>query len=318
MNLIQEVLRAEQRIRHYIKETPLEYSSALSQMTGCQVFLKLENLQHTGSFKARGAMNKLLALTPVQRDKGVVTASTGNHGAAVAFGLCTLKMKGIVFVPEAASPTKVEAIRRLGAEVRVHGKDSVQTEIFARQYAEQNAMVYVSPYNDPQVISGQGTIAVELARQLDRIDAVFVALGGGGMMAGVAGYLKSVFESAKVIACSPQNSCVMIESMKAGRILEIDSLPTLSDGTAGGVEPNAITFDPCYRLIDESVLVTEEEIRETMLMFIETQRMLIEGAAAVAVKAFLKTYEQWRGKNVVVVVCGGNVSLKTLRAILQS
>ncbi len=318
MNLIQEVLRAEQRIRDYIKETPLEYSLALSQMTGGQVFLKLENLQHTGSFKARGAMSKLLTLTPVQRDKGVVTASTGNHGAAIAFGLHTLKMKGMVFVPEGASLTKVEAIRRLGAEVRVHGKDSVQTEILARQYAEQNAMVYVSPYNDPQVIGGQGTIAVELARQLDHIDAVFVALGGGGMIAGIAGYLKSVFESTKVIACSPQNSCVMIESMKAGRILEIDSLPTLSDGTAGGVEPNAITFDPCCRLIDESVLVTEEEIRETMLMFIETQHLLIEGSAAVAVKAFLKTHEQWRGKNVVVVICGGNVSLKTLRAILQS
>jgi threonine dehydratase len=318
MNLIEEVLHAEHWIHRYIKETPLEYSLALSQMTGCEVFLKLENLQHTGSFKARGAMNKLLALTPEQRAQGVVTASTGNHGAAVAFGLRTLKMQGMVFVPEEASPTKVEAIRRLGAEVRVHGKDSVQTEIFARQYAEQNAMVYVSPYNDPQVIGGQGTIAVELVRQLDRIDAVFVALGGGGMIAGIAGYLKTVFASAKVIACSPQNSCVMIESMKAGRILEINSLPTLSDGTAGGVEPNAITFEPCCRLIDESVLVMEEEIRETMLMFIETHHLLIEGSAAVAVKAFLKTHEQWRGKNVVVVICGGNVSLKTLREILQT
>jgi len=317
MNLIQEVLKAEQRIRRYIKETPVEYSLALSQMTGCQVFVKLENLQHTGSFKARGAMNKLLALTPEQRAQGVVTASTGNHGAAVAFGLRTLKMQGMVFVPEEASPTKVEAIRRLGAEVRVHGKDSVQTEIFARQYAEQNAMVYVSPYNDPQVIGGQGTIAVELARQLDRIDAVFVSLGGGGMIAGIAGYLKSIFESTKIIACSPQNSCVMVESMKAGRILELDSLPTLSDGTAGGVESNAITFDLCRQFIDESVLVSEEEIRETMLLFMETHHLLIEGSAAVAVKAFLKTHEKWRGKNVVVVICGGNVSLKTLRAILQ-
>jgi threonine dehydratase len=316
MNLIQEVLKAEHRIRRHIKETPLEYSLVLSQMTGCQVFLKLENLQHTGSFKARGAMNKLLALTPEQRAQGVVTASTGNHGAAVAFGLRTLKMNGMVFVPEEASPTKVEAIRRLGAEVRVQGQDSVQTEIFARQYAEQNAMVYVSPYNDPQVVGGQGTIAVELARQLDHVDVVFVSLGGGGMLAGIAGYLKAVFEAAKVIAGSPQNSCVMIESMKAGRILEIDSLPTLSDGTAGGVEPNAITFEPCRRLIDESVLVTEEEIRETMLLFIETQHLLIEGSAAVAVQAFLKTHEQWRSKNVVVVICGGNVSLKTLRTIL--
>jgi threonine dehydratase len=192
----------------------------------------------------------------------------------------------------------------------------VQTEIFARQYAGQNAMIYVSPYNDPQVVGGQGTIAVELARQLDHVDAVFVPLGGGGIITGIASFLKTVFPSTKVVGCSPQNSCVMVESMKAGRILELESLPTLSDGTAGGVEPNAITFEPCCRLIDETVLVTEEEIRETMLMFIETHHMLIEGSAAVAVKAFLKTHESWRGKNVVVVISGGNVSLKTLRGIL--
>jgi threonine dehydratase len=312
----QEVLQAEQRIRRYVRETPLDYSFYLSQTTGCHVYLKLENLQHTGSFKARGAMSKLLSLAPEQRAKGVVAASTGNHGAAAAFGLYTLGMKGIIFVPEQASPAKVEAIRRFGAEVRVHGIDSVVTEIYARRYAEQNGMTYISPYNDPQVIAGQGTIAVELARQLDRIDAIFVSLGGGGLISGIAGYLKSIHDEVTVIGCSPENSPVMIESMKAGRILEMESQPTLSDGTAGGIEADAITFDLCRKLIDDYVLVTEDEIRETMRTFIETHHLLIEGSAAVAIKGFLKKQEVFRGKNVVIVICGGNISLATLKAIL--
>jgi len=179
-----EVLQAEDRIRAYIRTTPLDYSLALSQSTGCNVFLKLENLQHTGSFKVRGALSKLLSLTPEERSHGVVTASSGNHGAAIAFGLSQLKLPGIVFVPEAASPTKVEAIRRLGAEVRFHGSDSGITESYARIYAGQHDQVYVSPYNDLQVIGGQGTIALELTQQLESIDAVFVSVGGGGLISG--------------------------------------------------------------------------------------------------------------------------------------
>lgn len=316
MNVQQEVLQAEERIRRYIRETPLDYSFYLSQSTGCHVFLKLENLQHTGSFKARGAMNKLLSLAPEQRARGVITASTGNHGAAVAFGLHTLDTRGIIFVPETASPTKIEAIRRYGAEVRFHGTDSVEAEVFARRYAGQNEMAYISPYNDPQVVGGQGTIAVELTRQLDHIDAIFVSLGGGGLISGIAGYLKSVYDGATVIGCSPENSCVMIESVKAGRILEMESQPTLSDGTAGGVEAGAITFDLCRTLVDDYVLVSEAEIKETLLTFVETHHLLIEGSAAVAIKAFLKRHEMFRGKNVVIVICGGNISLANLKAIL--
>jgi threonine dehydratase len=316
MDVRTEVLWAERRIRAHVRETPLEHSLRVSEITKCSTFLKLENLQYTGSFKIRGAMNKLLSLTPEQRARGVVAASSGNHGAAVAFGLSRLNMKGIIFVPERTSPTKLEAIRSYGPEVRFHGSDCAVTEVYARNYAERNGMVYISPYNDPQVIGGQGTIAVELTRQLDRIDAVFVSVGGGGMISGIAGYLKSVSADVTVIGCSPENSPVMARSVKANRILEMESKPTLSDGTAGGIEPGAITFSLCQTLVDDYVLVSENEIREAMLLFMETHHMLIEGAAGVAIASYLKTKDRFRGKNVVVVICGANISLETLKTIL--
>src|SRR5579862_2059980 len=168
MNITTEILKAERRIRPYIRETPLDHSLAFSELTNTNVYFKLENLQYTGSFKLRGAMNKLLSLSEEQRLQGVATASSGNHGIAVACGLHTLHRPGIVFVPEEVSPTKAEAIRRYGVEVRLHGKDSVVTEAYARTHATNNGMTYISPYNDPQIIGGQGTIGIELARQLQQ------------------------------------------------------------------------------------------------------------------------------------------------------
>ena len=313
--ILKEIARAEQ-IRPYIRETPLDFSPFLSQQSGCDVYLKLENLQYTGSFKLRGAMNKLLSLTPAQRSKGVVAASSGNHGAAVAFGMKKLGVPGTIFVPEDASQIKVDAIRCQGVTVKFYGSDCVIAEHYARRFAEENGMVYISPYNDLQVIAGQGTIAVELARQLDKIDTIFVALGGGGMISGIAIYLKSLFNDVQIIACSPRNSAVMVESINAGRILEMESLPTLSDGTAGGVEPGAITFDLCRRYVDDYIMVTEDEIKIAMCQFIETHHQLIEGAAGVAIAAFLKEKEKFKGKNVVIVICGANISLQTLKSIL--
>jgi len=316
MDILKEVLQAEGRIRPYIRETILEYSTYLSQVGGANVYCKLENLQYTGSFKARGAMNKLLSLNPGELARGVVTASTGNHGLAMARSMRELNATGIVFVTENASPSKVQAIERLGAEVRYYGKDCLETEVYARRYAAQNRMTYVPPYNDPQVIGGQGTVGVELERQLDEIDGVFVSLGGGGLISGVASYLKSTHPDARIIGCSPENSQVMIQSVKAGRILDLPSLPTLSDGTAGGIEPGSITFDLCRQLVDEYVTVREDEIKENLWLFMETHHMLIEGAAAVAVASYLKTRVRFAGNNVVIVICGANISPETLKEIL--
>lgn len=311
-----EVLLAETRIRPFIRQTILEYSPQFSKLCGAEVYFKLENLQYTGSFKVRGAMNKLLSLSGEERARGIVAASTGNHGAALAFGLEKLEAPLFVFVPENTASVKIEAVEQQGVSVRYHGKDTAETEAYARRYAEENGMTYVSPYNDPQIVGGQGTIAVELSQQLDHIDAVFASLGGGGLISGIAGYLKTVFPEVRMVGCSPENSQVMIKSVEAGTILDLPSLPTISDGTAGGVEPGAITFDLCRELVDEYVTVSEEEIKDGLRSFLHTHQMVIEGAAAVAVASYLRIREGFVGKKVVIVICGANIDVQTLKSLL--
>ncbi|MFB3078124.1 MAG: threonine/serine dehydratase, partial [Lysobacterales bacterium] len=267
--LAANVILAANRIAPHIRETPLDYSPFVSDLTGANVFLKLENLQFTGSFKLRGAFNKLLSLTPEQRAGGCVAASSGNHGAAVAFAMSKLGTQGVIFVPEGTSTTKMEAIKRTGGEVRFFGTDALDTEIHARQYAAENDMCYLSPYNDEDVVAGQGTCGVEIAQQLPQLDAIFVAVGGGGLISGVGCFLKSVNPKMSVVDCQPAASAVMTESVKAGEIVELPSQPTLSDGTAGGIEADAITFDLCRVVTDDYVLVSEEQIAEAMRQFID-------------------------------------------------
>ncbi len=317
MNVYDEVLQAEQRIRPYIRETPLEYSLALSQQYHAEVFLKLENLQHTGSFKVRGAMNKLLSLTPAEKARGVVTASTGNHGAATAFGLRILNLQGTIFVPENASPTKVAAIKRYSATIETYGADCLEAELYAQQYVRENGLTYISPYNDPQVIGGQGTIGVELERQAENIDAVFVSVGGGGLISGIAGYLKQVLpNNVKIIGCLPENSPEMALAVQVGHHIQMEPKATLSDGTAGGFEPGAITFELCQQLVDEYVLVSEEEVAAALRLMLEMQHQLIEGSAGVAIAGFQKLHPKFIGQNVVIVLCGANISLSMLKQIL--
>ncbi len=311
-----DIAIAANRIGSYCRETPLDYSPFFSNLTGAKVWLKLENLQHTGSFKLRGAFNKLLTMSDEQRAQGCVTASSGNHGAAIAYAMEKLDVNGIVFVPEQTSSTKVDAIRRSGAEVRFHGTDGLDTENFARQFAAENSMQYLSPYNDEAVIAGQGTCGVEIARQLPQVDTIFIAVGGGGLIAGIGTFLKSVNPHVQVVSCQPSASAVMTESVKAGKILDLESEPTLSDGTAGGIEKDAITFGICAYLVDRFVLVSEDEIVAAMQNFIDSHHMLLEGAAGVAIAGLLASSEQCAGKNVVVVICGGNISRETLKRVI--
>jgi threonine dehydratase len=307
---------AANRIAAYVRETPLDHSPYFSELTGANVYLKLENLQLTGSFKLRGAFNKLLSLTPAQRAQGGVAASSGNHGAAIAYAMDRLGIKGVIFVPQQTSSTKVDAIKRAGAEVIFFGTDGLDTEIHAREYAEENSMVYLSPYNDAEVIMGQGTCGVEIARQLSPIDAVFIAVGGGGLISGVGSFLKSVNPAMKIVSCQPAASAVMTESVKAGRILDLPSDRTLSDGTAGGIEAGAITFDICRNIVDRFVVVSEEQIAEAMRGFIDAHHMLPEGAAGVAIAGLLASADVYKGMNVVVIVCGGNISRETLKKVI--
>jgi len=317
MDVAREVLQAEERIRPHLEPTRLEPAPDLTAAGGGQVYCKLENFQPTGSFKVRGVLNKLLSMAPDDRARGVVTASTGNHGLALAFALNRLGGPGLVFVPEGSEPSKVEAIKRFGIEVRFHGTDCAQSEVHAREYAAEHNQTYISPYNDAQVIGGQGTIGLELIGQLESIDTVVVSLGGGGMISGIAGYLKSVLPNVRVIGCSPENSQVMIQSVKAGRILDLPSLPTLSDGTAGGVEAGAITFPLCRDLVDEYIIVSETEIKSALREFLSTHHMLIEGSAALAIAAYQKLPPGLTSGNAVIIICGANIGVHTLKAALE-
>ena len=307
---------ASSRIAALVRETPVDYSYAFSAATGAEIYFKLENLQYTGSFKLRGAANRLMTLTPGQREAGGVAASSGNHGAAVAYAMRKLGIEGMIFVPEQTSRAKVDAIRSYGGDVRFFGSDGLDTELHARAYADEHGMFYVSPYNDPGVIAGQGTCGIEIARSMPELDTLYVAVGGGGLASGVASVLKSRNPSIRIVGCQPEASAVMAHSVEAGRIIDEPSLPTLSDGTAGGVEQDALTFELCRELVDEFVLVSEAEIAQAMRRFIDFEHQLIEGAAGVALAAMLKQREVLAGRRVVILICGANVSRDTLKRVL--
>jgi len=311
-----DIVLAANRIGPSIRETPLDHSRYFSDLSGANVYLKLENLQYTGSFKLRGAFNKILLLTPEERLAGCVTASSGNHGAAIAYAMNKLGVAGVIFVPEQTSMVKVDAIRRYGGDVRFFGTDGLDTEQHARAYAADNGKVYLSPYNDAHVIAGQGSCGVEIAKQLAKVDAVFIAVGGGGLISGVGAFLKSVNPATEIVSCQPGASAVMTESVKAGEILDLPSELTLSDGTAGGIEEGAITFELCRDIVGKYLVVTEEEIAHAMREFIDSHHMLLEGAAGVAIAGFLQVAKEYNNKNVVIVICGGNISRETLKKVI--
>jgi threonine dehydratase len=312
----QEVLAAEKRIRAHIFETPLVHSPPLSRIGHANVFFKCENMQITNAFKLRGAMNKVLFLEEKEKKNGVTTASTGNHGSAVAYVLDKFNIKGWIFLPENAAASKIEIIRGYGADLRFHGDDCLKAELKAKQEARKHEMVYISPYNDMKIVGGQGTIGVELMRQNDKIDTVICPVGGGGLIAGIAGYLKSVNKNIEIIGALPQNCPYMYEAIKAGKIVDIEAKPTLADGVEGALEPGTVTLDICRECVDDYILVSEDEIREALLMIIGKHFMLAEGAGALSTAAFLKESKRFANRNAALIISGGKIGLEKLKEIL--
>ncbi|TDW15834.1 pyridoxal-phosphate dependent enzyme [Kribbella kalugense] len=306
------------RLREYLPPTPFVRYDAVSDDVGADLLVKCEHRQVTGSFKARGAMAKILTLSDEERRPGVVTASTGNHALGVGNALATLGGHGIVYLPENASPSKVAALRRLGLELRAEGNDSGVLEPKARAYAAEHGLAYVSPYNDLDIVAGQGTLAVEILEQLGGapLDAVVVSVGGGGLISGVASVLKKHLPDITVYGAQPAMDDAMAASVRAGEIVQVDAAQTLSDGTAGSVEPGSITFELCRELVDDWVLVEEDAIRDALRMVIDTEHQLIEGSAALAFAAARERRTELAGKRVAVVSCGGNMSSSTLVAAL--
>ena len=299
---------AYERIRSSITETPLDPASDLAPRSRARLLLKREDLQKTGSFKLRGATNKILSMTRDQARRGVIAASNGNHGLGVAAAAKRNGVAAEVYVSSHVSPAKSERIEELGAQLRRVGSTPLEAELAAREAAETSGKVFISPYNDYEVMAGQGTIAVELLRQAPALDAVYVAVGGGGLIGGIGAYLKSVSPQTKIVGCWPENSPVLYESIKAGRILDVAEQPTLSESTAGGLEPGSVTLEIGKRVIDRSVLVSEDEILGAMRLVRDAKGWLMEGAAGVALAAFLQEPNRYAGKSVAVIICGGNVS----------
>lgn len=317
MDILEEIQDARRRIEKDTLRTPLLLSHHLSERVGGRVYLKLESEQHTGSFKARGALNKLAWLEEQGNRRFVITASTGNHGLGVARALRVLGREGRIVIPETTVTAKAEALRGYGADVERHGSDGFEAEVYARRRAEEEGWEYVSPYNDPQVIGGQGTIAMEILGQLEgSLDNVFVTVGGGGLVSGIGIWLKAEPPGVRVIGCQPERSPEMALSVRSGRYTTVESRETLSDGSAGAFEERSITFDLCRRVVDEFLLTSEEEIADALRLVLARERKLVEGSAAVAVAALLQQPGRWRDQTSVVVLCGGNISTDKLRAIL--
>src|SRR5215475_6443925 len=312
----QDITEAESRIRPLVRETPVDHSLHLSRLGDADVYLKLEHLQHTGSFKLRGATNKIFSLDDGQLRRGVIAASTGNHGMGVCYAARHAGTTAAIYLPRDVSEQKLAVIKHLGGIPVLSAGDCLEAEYAAREAARKSGQVFISPYNDLQVIAGQGTTGLELARQLDRIDAVFVAVGGGGLISGISAYLKSVSPHTRVIGCWPENSRPLYECLLAGKVIGVPEEPTISESTAGGVEEGSITLRLCQQLIDDYALVSEAEIIEAMRLILDKERWIIEGSAGVAVAAYLKEREKYAGQNVAIILCGRNISSTKLADIL--
>jgi len=311
-------LETYKRIQKEINETPLEYNPKISKKLACRVYLKAENKQISASFKYRGVISKLTYLHEKGITSGsIVAASTGNHAAAVAIASEKMGFQPIIFVPESISDAKLNFLQQYQVQIIKKGAFSSETEILAAEYAKRKAIPFLHPYSDKQIIAGQGTIAIELLKQLPKMDAVFVPIGGGGLISGIAQYLKSIKPEIKIIGCQPLNAPEMVESVKAGKIVSTSDKETIADGVAGGLDPSTITFNLCQKYVDDYVLLSEEEIRKALFLIYETTKQVIEPAAALSVAAILKKANDYKNQNLVAILSGSRIDKALFNQIIK-
>lgn len=305
-------VKARQRIRGFVYETPLLPSRAIGAQTGSSLLFKAENFQHTGSFKFRGAASKM---TAIAQGQGLITASSGNHGIASAKAAAMTGNKLAVVLPKTVTQAKLARIEAFGVEVMLHGDESGASEEHAQKTAHARGLAYVSPYNDPEIIAGQGTIALELLEQHPRIDNIFVAMGGGGLISGIASVFKSYSPQTRIFGVSAENSAALAASMKAGRIVEVEHRPTLADGVAGGIDSGSMTLPLAQATIDEVLHCNEAEITVALKELLLQENLIVEGAAGLALAGFLKVAARCKDAVNVVVLCGGNVDPRKICAL---
>lgn len=319
MPTLLEVYQARSRIRSLVRETPLAAASELAGRSGAQrVHLKMENRQHTGAFKVRGAANKILSLEDDARRRGVITFSTGNHGKAVAYVAARTGIAATVCLSEHVPAYRVETIRNLGAQVSVKGRSQDEAEENYRELMQDRGLIPVVPFDDPMIIAGQGTIALEILRELPETQVLMIPLSGGGLLAGMAMVAKSINPDIHIVGLSIERSPAMVESLKTGKPVQVQEKHSIADSLLGGIGvENRYTLPMVQRYVDDHLLVSEEEIRAGMFHLFETHRTIAEGAAAVGVGAMLSDRVDVKGRRVVVVVSGGTVDTATYLQIIQ-
>ncbi len=304
-----EILKARKNIEGVVFHTPLTYSKKLSEMSGAEIYLKWENLQKTGSFKLRGAYNKICSLPPEKRSKGVITASAGNHALAVALVAKMMNLRAIVVVPENAPKIKTEGCRELGAEVMLKGGNYDESVTYCKAMFSETGATYISPFEDYKVIAGQGTIGCEILEEMPDTNVVLVPVGGGGLISGVALWAKTVNPNVRIIGVQSTAAYAMHECFEARKIVEVPVLPTIADGLAGGI--SQVTLDLVLKYVDEMVLAREEGLKKAILWVLRNERQVVEGAGIVALAAILEGKIRFKpSERVVVVISGGNIDMK--------
>ncbi len=311
------VERAARDLAAYLPPTPLQYSRAFTHKAGCHVHIKVESIQPIRAFKVRGALTKIMRLHPEKGSEGVITASAGNHGQGVAYAAAVFKFPATVFVPETANQLKVEAIKRLGAKVVQAGRNYNDAYLEAIRHQEESGATFVHAFNDPDVIAGQGSIAVELLRDLDEFDTVLVPVGGGGLIGGISLYLKEMRPKVRVIGVEPSGADGMYRSLKAGKVVTLDRVNTIADGLAASA-PGQLTLELAQRYVDDVVLVEEAEMLRAIRLMFEWEHLLAEPAGAAALAALLYHYSPAPNEKVIVILSGGNVTDEVMIRALKS
>ena len=310
---LHDIYRARQRIAAVATRTPVIHSPLLTERVGASVYLKAESLQKTGSFKIRGATNKMLGLTVEEKARGVITVSSGNHGRAVAYVAHQLGIAAVVCMSTRVPGNKLDAIKRLGAEVVVHGDSYEDAEIHALQLQEERGLTMIDPFDDPLVIAGQGTVGLELLEDLPEIDTAIVPLSGGGLIAGIALACKSASPSIRVIGVTMDRAPVMVHSLRAGTPIQMEEEDTIADALVGNIGvSNKYTFRMVQKYVDDTILVSDEEIAAAMAFALEQHHLVVEGGGAVGIAALLHQRATGLGHTVAVVVSGSNTSLPLL------
>src|SRR5208282_225667 len=310
------IKEASRRIAGVAYKTPLYYSPGLSNLTGAKVYLKLESYQPIRVFKVRGAANKILKLSQEERNRGLVAASSGNHGLAVSYLAKLTGTKATIVVPTTAVEEKVRAIEEYGGTVIKHGLFHDERYDKAFEIQKATGAVLIPPFDDPDIIAGQGTIGLEIHQDLPTANAVIVPIGGGGLISGIATALKSLKPETKIFGVEPEKASSMYLSVKSGKITRLSDTTSIADGLAAR-EPGALTFECVKRYVDEILLVSEEEIEKAVFTVMRECHLIIEPSAAAAVAALVKKTDLRQNAEIVVVVSGGNISLKLLSRILS-